>query len=136
MCIRDSPRSYLKSKTKPSIKCIMFGVFMSVFYRQQLPSVSLKLRGADLTCVSHFNFKAFPNPFLGFTSCTQILGLLIKFYPTSNAMWENIQDYCEGEAVNESLTSTRGCQWAMGFRGYESISFQWSRPRLSASLPT
>lgn len=130
------PRSYFKSKTKPSIECIMFGVFVTVYYRQQLPSVSLKLKGADLTCVSHFNFKAFPNPFLAFTACTRLLGLLIKFYPTSKAVWENISDHCKGEAINESLTSTRGCQWAMGFRGYESISFQWSRPRLSASLPT
>lgn len=33
-------------------------------------------------------------------------------------------------------TSMSGCQCAIGFRGYVSISFQWSRPRLSASLPT
>lgn len=34
------------------------------------------------------------------------------------------------------LTSTRECQCAMGFRGYDSISLQWSLPSLSASLPT
>lgn len=41
-----------------------------------------------------------------------------------------------GRKVSEGPTSMRGCQCAMGFLGYVSISFQWSRPRLSASLPT
>lgn len=34
------------------------------------------------------------------------------------------------------LTSISACQRAIGLRGYVSISHQWSRPRLSASLPT
>lgn len=76
----------------------MFGVLMSIYYRQQLPSVSLKLKGADLTCVFCFNFEAFPNPSLGFTSCVRILDLPIKSYPTSNAVWENIHHDCKGES--------------------------------------
>lgn len=88
----------------------MFGVFMSINDRQQLPSVCLELKGTDLTRVFCFSFKAFPNPSLGFTSHMRILGLLAKFYPTSKAMWEDIHDYYKGEAINQSLTSTRGCQ--------------------------
>lgn len=58
---RYYPRSCLKNKTKPLIECIMFGVFMYIYiyicYRHQLPAVSLKLKGADLTCMLCLNFN-------------------------------------------------------------------------------
>lgn len=40
------------------------------------------------------------------------------------------------ERRTDNLTSISRCQCAMGFRGYDSISLQCSRPRLSASVPT
>lgn len=39
-------------------------------------------------------------------------------------------------SLKDFFTSTRECQCAMGFRGYASISFQWSLPRPSALIPT
>lgn len=39
-------------------------------------------------------------------------------------------------SLKDFFTSTKECQCAMGFRGYASISFQWSLPRPSASIPT
>lgn len=49
---------------------------------------------------------------------------------------------CQGPSVTsptslkDFFTSTKECQCAMGFRGYASISFQWSLPRPSALIPT
>lgn len=39
-------------------------------------------------------------------------------------------------SLKDFFTSTKECQCAMGFRGYASISFQWSLPRPSALIPT
>lgn len=42
----------------------------------------------------------------------------------------------QGGAHGRGLTSARECQCAMGLRGYDNISLQWSLPSRSASLPT
>lgn len=53
-----------------------------------------------------------------------------------------MQQTCQGPSttsptsLKDFFTSTKECQCAMGFRGYASISFQWSRPRPSALIPT
>lgn len=58
------------------------------------------------------------------------LGLLpfSKYY-----IWPELSFEWESKC---GLTSMRGCQWAMGLRGYVNISFQCSLPKPSASLPT
>lgn len=38
-------------------------------------------------------------------------------------------------SFSDFLDSSRGCQCAMGLRGYASISFQWSLPKPSAPHP-